>query len=176
MHSWTSAQLRHEHISLHTRRSKTCVFRCSFSSIDTMLTTLQCGRTRHVHTRAIVYNVLLACVCAPCSLPSLLSCSRGGLMRLHAMSQEDGSSQCSFREELSWQSTAGVECMVSLMWVAAENAGMLCPCMCNNRLCVTVTQAVHTLSVAGSLHFKRDRAASLRLVIVAQNLEAGFGL
>jgi hypothetical protein len=97
-------------------------------------------------------------------------------MRLHAMSQEDGSSQCSFREELSWQSTASVECMVSLMWIAAENAGMLCPCVCNDRFCFTVAEPVHTVSVAGCLHFKRDRAASLRLVIVAQILEAGFGL
>jgi hypothetical protein len=96
-------------------------------------------------------------------------------MRLHAMSQEDGSSQCPFREELSWQSTASVECMVCLMWIAAEIAGMLCPCVCNNRFCVTVAEPVHTVSVAGCLHFKCNRAASLRLVIVAQNLEAGFG-
>ena len=60
--------------------------------------------------------------------------------------------------------------------IAAEIAGMLCPCVCNNRLCVTVAEPVHIVSVAGCLHFKRDRAASLRLVIVAQILEAGFGL
>ena len=63
-------------------------------------------------------------------------------MQLHAMSQEDGSSQSSFREELSWQSMASVECMVGLTWIAAENAGMLCPCVCNNRFCVVVAEPV----------------------------------
>ncbi|KAA6423488.1 MAG: hypothetical protein FRX49_06548 [Trebouxia sp. A1-2] len=60
------------------------------------------------------------------SLPSLLSCSRGGLMRLHAMSQEDGSSQCSFREELSWQSMASVECMAVHARDTATHIALAC--------------------------------------------------
>ena len=50
--------------------------------------------------------------CACCSPASLLSCSQGGLARLHEIRREDGSAQCSFLEQSSWQAAANVECMV----------------------------------------------------------------
>ncbi|DBA78806.1 TPA: hypothetical protein ACH3X1_008702 [Trebouxia sp. C0004] len=47
-------------------------------------------------------------------------------MRLHAMSREDGSLQCSFREELSWQPTASVECMAVHASDTATHIALAC--------------------------------------------------
>ena len=50
------------------------------------------------------------------------------------------------------------------------------PMRVKQQFCSTKAEPVHTLVEAGCLHFKCKHAASMCLVIVAQSLEAGFGL